>query len=274
MSINDKAQIVKSLYLIGCSVEVTGRTTKKKKERDSSHDNGNDGETVEREFKVEETIEDRAQYARATKLAGTLRTLADRFGASTKYGYLTDEKGKIAFEAALARLIANEVADHNRGVDPDGSVRAQTAIVTPDPVVVPIGVAFGEKDVAAILDQIARELTAQRAALESGDTEKVTNWLKRGQRLSTLVPGLNQSVVTGAIEALREAKNTIAARIRTHFADADAYRATLGEPLANTEILKDALQCVEWDRACEQVEAALGWLQPASEPTSANEDAA
>ena len=251
---NNPAEIVKKVYAINVSVRVSGRTTKKSKPVVTTT-----GETIEREYDVEERIENADQYKAASALATRLRELPSRYGSTIDGaipGFITSPENAEKFRAAYERVLAIEVAQHNAVVN-------QTAIVEPSVYVGAIGLTFGPDDAKQVLDFIARELLAQRDALTAGNTEAVTNWLKRGQYLGAMLPGLNATVIAGAIESIREAKNTIAARIRTHFADADAYKATKNKPLENVEILRDALQCVEWDRACDQVEAALGWLQPA-----------
>jgi hypothetical protein len=245
--------LVKEVFLLNVTVSVKGRTVKKERTGDRRI-----GETQERDFEVEERVENVKQYAAARKLETAVRGLADRFGTYLDgYGYLASADAKDRFVREFENLMATDVADHNNEL-------GQTATVTAKAVTLAIGQVFGPGDVSVVLAHVGEELTKARAWLVEGNTEPITNWLKRAQRLPALVPALNGNVVASAIEAIREAKNTVAKRVRDGFADPAAYKATLGKPLEGDK-LKDALACVEVDAAIEAVDSALGWLEPTRE---------
>lgn len=247
-ALDERAQLVKRVWLLNVSVSVTGRTTSKRKLADRFV-----GAARERDYEVDERIENENQFKAAKSLESRIRAIADRFGTYLDgYGYLASEANKVAFLAEFERTVETDVAAHN--AEP-----GQTALIRPKHVALPIGVVFGAEDVTGVLNHIAAELSGARTMLAEGKLEAVTNWLKRGQRLTGLLPSLNASVVVQAIDALREAKNT-AARFCRDSMGAEAYRANDAVP---TDVLARAQErCPEWQTMNDAVDAALGWLAP------------
>lgn len=257
-TLDERGQLVKAVWLLNARVKVSGRTTQKFKRRDES----TDGLDREREYDVEERIENEAQYNAAKKIETQLRGLADKNAVYVDgFGHLASPAAKERFVADFAAMVANEVAHHN-------AIPGQTAIIDAKIVTLQLGMTFGTGEVTSILEHVSGELQGALDALKVGNTDAVTSWLKRSQRLSGLFPSLNESVVASALASLRDTKNAIAKAARDTMG-AEAFRNALGQPLPD-EVLKTVLNTVQFDACVEQVEAALGWLAPGDKRTLAN----
>jgi hypothetical protein len=244
--------LVKEVFLLNVSVSVGGRTvTKRLKPGGESKS----GDRVEREFDVDETIANAREYAAARKLETRIRGLADKFGVCMEgYGYLASPDAKDRFAREFKNLMETEVRDHNESP-------GQTSPVLARAVILPIGQVFGPEDVGTVLAHVSGELLRARDWLSEGNHDALTNWLKRAQRLSGLVPALNGNVVRSALDSIREAKKSIVDRVRERFADRAAFDATVGAPLTG-DLLAHAIATVEFDSAIEAIDAARGWLEP------------
>ena len=244
--------LVKEVFLLNVSVSVEGRTVKKKLKPGGE---SKSGDRVERDFDVEEVIANEREYAAARKLETRIRGLADKFGTCMEgYGYLASPDAKDRFTREFQNLMETEVRDHNEAPGQTSAVKARA-------VVLPIGQVFGPDDVGSILAHVSGELLRARDWLSEGNHDALTNWLKRAQRLSGLVPALNGNVVRSALDSIREAKKSIVDRVRERFADRAAFEATVGDPLTG-DLLTHAIATVEFDSAIEAIDAARGWLEP------------
>jgi hypothetical protein len=227
----------KKIFALKASASIAG--VERKKEKISTE---RDGESVTTDSKVTESIAHVRLHASAKAFRNAVTGLSDRFGVYSEAldAYLTDEVGAAKFERALNQL-REEISEFNGQIG-----NPHTVTIAPYSKARCYSTTFDARDFAALYESCATELSAARAALEAGDLETVTAWLKRNARLPATLPALNANVVTSAVNAIRECKNTVAARVR------------LGESL---EVCR---QCSEFAAMVDAVESALGWCVPQS----------
>jgi len=237
--VNGANELVKHVWLINVSVSVSGATRTTETVSDER-----EGETRETRLDVHQRIENEAQYKAAKKLESMLRALAYKYGANMDgYGTLTSDDSRKLFTRAFADAMTL-IDEHNR-------IPGQTALIRAKSVTLPIGMTFGAGDISGILSFVGSELEKARAMLASGDVQGVSMWLQRGQRLADLAPALNGNVVREAIVWLREARNVVAKRIREST-----------DSITDPDTLRKVLDCPEFDKACEILDAAHGWVSP------------
>lgn len=228
----------KKIFALKASASIAG--VERKKEKISTE---RDGESITTDSKVTESIAHVRLHASAKAFRNAVTGLSDRFGVYSEAldAYLTDAAGAAKFERALNTL-REEIAEFNGQFG-----NPHTVTIAPYSKARCYSTTFDAGDFAALYESCATELSAARAALEAGDVETVTAWLKRNSRLPATLPALNAQVVENAVNAIREAKNTIGARVR------------LGESMDSCKT------CPEFVAMCDAVESALGWCVPQSQ---------
>lgn len=252
MARNEAGDLVKEVFVLHVSVSVGG--VKREAEELSDGPVGANGH--ERVKHVKETVLHVDELAAARKLETALRALSDRHGTQlTGFpGFLASPAGRDAFMASLGRLdIA--VRAHNERTVP--GFASQPHPVSYSARALAIGQTFGPEDVAEVLASVSADLREAHGLLMLGKLNSLMNWLKRGVRCAQLVPALNANAVQTALDALRAARNAAAKQVRQH---------NLEEALArgDDDARKVVLDLPETREAGEAVEAALGWLSPAS----------
>lgn len=256
---NESAEVlIKELFLISVSVGQDGKERETVVRNVRTLPNGG----VEVEKDLTETCANEEEFRKASALATKLRDLPKQFGTVMRgIGTLTGPAGKEKFEVAYARLL-REVARHNAYAPPGFAEQPCPIEHTMD--VIPIGVAFGPKQVARVLATVSDGLNEAHAMLKAGNVSgpgSLENWLKRGKTLANLVPALNANAVETALVALRDARNAVAERIREqHLAEGVAR----GEKVALDMALNDPTVAA----ASEAVDIALGWLVPSEQQSN------
>jgi len=225
----------KKVYALKASAKIAGVHRQRKVEHEDT-----DGETVTKSGSFTETVEHRLFHKSAKAFATVVSGLPDRFALYNENldAYITDEAGARAFRAALAK-IEEEIGEfnaqpgnpHEVTLAPYTGAREYSTVIE-------------AADLQSMYTQAQNALTEARAALDAGDHALVTNWLKRQHKLPAMLPTLNASVVESAIEAIRDAKNYMAAAMREE------------------HTLDDVKASDEYKNMLDAVDAAFGWLAP------------